>query len=339
VNLSIAATAIRSEFHLSNTRLDLVFSAFGYGYAGFQIAGGWIGDRLSARRTLTCFLILWPVVTIFIGFATGLASLVFARVSPASPKALHFPMPHAPFPYGCLRGAAVLPRESHMPAPGSAPPSHHRSGNGGDAVETAHPAHGADDRRVFLPGWTFWIFLIWIPTFLLSQYHVDIKSSVLFTFGVFLSGVVGDLLGGVVTDRILKRIGNLATARRNMIMLAFAGAAVFVTPVIFLRHDVVLVALCLSGSLFSLDLMIGPIWSVPIDIAPAFARTASGLMNTGSAVPSILTPQIFVIIVDCTGNWNIPFLGSLIFLLIGFLLTLLIHPERQLQVPAGPPES
>ncbi len=44
---------------------------------------------------------------------------------------------------------------------------------------------------------------------------------------------------------------------------------------------------------FFAELVIGPIWSVPMDIAPKYAGTASGLMNTGSAVAAIVSPIVF----------------------------------------------
>jgi MFS family permease len=45
VNISTAAPAIKGEFGLSNTELGLIFSAFAYPYALFQVFGGWLGDK------------------------------------------------------------------------------------------------------------------------------------------------------------------------------------------------------------------------------------------------------------------------------------------------------
>ncbi|WP_336492672.1 MFS transporter, partial [Methylobacterium nigriterrae] len=52
VNIGTAAPAMQKELGLSNTELGLAFSAFAYPYAFFQIAGGWLGDRLGPRMTL-----------------------------------------------------------------------------------------------------------------------------------------------------------------------------------------------------------------------------------------------------------------------------------------------
>lgn len=56
VNLSATAGLIKDELGLSNTELGVIFSAFAYTYAVFQIIGGWFVDRLGSRRMI---IFLW----------------------------------------------------------------------------------------------------------------------------------------------------------------------------------------------------------------------------------------------------------------------------------------
>lgn len=51
-NISTAALAIRRDLRLSNSQLGIVFSAFALTYALAMIPGGFIGDRLGARKML-----------------------------------------------------------------------------------------------------------------------------------------------------------------------------------------------------------------------------------------------------------------------------------------------
>jgi nitrate/nitrite transporter NarK len=90
----------------------------------------------------------------------------------------------------------------------------------------------------------------------------------------------------------------------------------------------------LAGAFFFLELTIGPIWAVPMDVAPRYAGTASGLMNAGSAIAGIISPVIFGLVIDATGNWTLPFAGSAGLLLVGAVATLWIKPQRQLAAPA-----
>ena len=188
----------------------------------------------------------------------------------------------------------------------------------------------------FCYGWSLWMFLNWLPSFFLQPaYHLDLKKSALFSSGVFFAGVVGDALGGIISDHLFRKTGRVAFSRLVVIIIGMVGAAVFLIPVTFL-HDVVPVALCLSGGFFCLELVIGPIWAVPMDIAPQYSGTASGLMNTGSAVAAIVSPLAFGYILDLTHNdYSVPFYGSVGFLLVGAVLSFTMHPERKFVAQPG----
>jgi cyanate permease len=98
---------------------------------------------------------------------------------------------------------------------------------------------------------------------------------------------------------------------------------------VFTTANLTLDALFLAGGFFCLELVIGPIWSIPMDIAPQYAGTGSGLMNTGSAVAAIVSPLAFGLIVDLTGSWVLPFAVSIALLLLGCAMAFTMHPERR----------
>ncbi|KFL52655.1 MFS transporter [Burkholderia pyrrocinia] len=181
----------------------------------------------------------------------------------------------------------------------------------------------------FCYGWTAWLFFTWLPTFFLNGQGLNLKSTALFASGVFFAGVVGDTLGGWLCDRIYRKTGNLALSRQSVIVASFAGALTCLLPLAFV-HSTAGIALCLSGSFLCLELTIGPIWAVPSDIAPTHAGIASGMMNAGSAIAGILSPILFGYLVDRTGSWTVPFIGSVAMLLIGIVAALRIRPDRTL---------
>ena len=76
VNISIAGSSIAEEFHLQQTQLGWVFSAFLIGYALFQTPGGWLADRLGPRRVLTAGVLWW-------GIFTALTALVSTKIAGA----------------------------------------------------------------------------------------------------------------------------------------------------------------------------------------------------------------------------------------------------------------
>ena len=185
----------------------------------------------------------------------------------------------------------------------------------------------------FCYGWTLWLYLNWLPSFFLNEYDLDIRQSALFASAVFFAGVGGDIVGGELSDRILHKTGDLKKARRDVIMAGFLGSFICLLPM-FLTTDLTIITLALGAAFFCAELVIGPMWSIPMDIAGKYSGTASGLMNSGSALAAILSPLAFGIVADMTGDWVLPFVGSLGLLLLGAALSPFMHPERPFVDPA-----
>ena len=188
----------------------------------------------------------------------------------------------------------------------------------------------------FCYGWTLWLYLSWIPQFFAQSYKLNLRDSSLFAAGVFFGGVVGDTLGGIVTDRVYERTRSRDRARRNLVVLGFLCSLASMAPILFI-HDVTVAAICLSTAFFFSEFTIGPMWAIPMDISPRFSGTASGLMNTGSALAAIVSPVIAGFMIDLTGIWELPFLGSIVLLLVGAILAFRMRPDEELRVPTGVP--
>jgi len=185
----------------------------------------------------------------------------------------------------------------------------------------------------FCWGWTFWLFLSWIPQYFQQGHGMSLTGSAWSAAIVASGGVIGDTVGGLLSDRIYRKTGDLTKARRNMIIARFLSAFVFLLPLFFIDNVAVLTA-CLAITFFCIELTIGPIWAVPMDIAPKYSGTASGIMNTGSAIAAIVSPMAFGYLVDWTGSWRWPFSGSIALLLIGAVLTFWMRPDRKIEEAA-----
>jgi len=186
----------------------------------------------------------------------------------------------------------------------------------------------------FCYGWTLWTFLSWVPQFMLNAYKLNLKDSALFSALVFGGGVLGDALGGWVSDAIYRRTGSLLRARRDLVIFGMVGSLVCSAPILFVT-DPVMAALALGGAFFFAELTIGPMWAIPMDIAPAYSGTASGLMNTGSALAVILSPVVFGYIIDQTGNWSLPFWGTMGLLVVGIVAAFWMRPDRTFAADAA----
>ncbi len=190
----------------------------------------------------------------------------------------------------------------------------------------------------FCYGWTLWLYITWLPTYFVQAYNLNLKSMALFTLGVFAAGVIGDTLGGVFADIIYRRTGNLTQSRRIVIVLSLAASMVCLIPVILVQ-DLTIIAISLASAFFFLELTIGPIWAVPMDVAPLYSGTASGIMNTGSAIAGIVSPLVFGIVIDATGSYTVPFYASVLFLGVGAVVAYFFLPKPGLSLAAGPSAS
>ncbi|WP_087632368.1 MFS transporter [Caballeronia telluris] len=188
----------------------------------------------------------------------------------------------------------------------------------------------------FCYGWVLWLFLGWIPQYFLHNYHMQLGKSALFASGVFFAGVLGDWLGGSITDRILRKSGNLRLARNVMVGVCMLLTLLSLAPIMLVSDiSITMAALCLSGGFFFNEMTIGPMWAVPMDIAPKHAGTASGIMNSGSALAAIISPVMGGFLIDRTGNWNLPFTVSMVLMAAGIVLSFTMRPDRALEVEGG----
>lgn len=187
----------------------------------------------------------------------------------------------------------------------------------------------------FCYGWTLWLFLSWIPQYFLHSYHLDLKKSAVFASAVFFAGVIGDTLGGIVTDKLFERTGSLKRARSWMVSICMLLTLASLVP-LMLTHNVYVSMVCLSSGFFFAEMTIGPMWAIPMDIAPEYSGTASGMMNTGSALAAIISPVLSGYLIDSFGSWELPFVGSMLLMAIGVVLAFRMQPESRFAVGAEP---
>jgi ACS family D-galactonate transporter-like MFS transporter len=186
----------------------------------------------------------------------------------------------------------------------------------------------------FCYGWSLWVFLTWLPSYLKDARGFNLKELALFTSLPLLAGVVGDTLGGVVSDWIYRRTGNLKLARRSLLLIGLVGSLMLILPAVYTKDPITAVML-LAGSFFCLELTNAVLWSLPIDIAGRFAGTAGGMMNTGFGIAGMISPALFGVLIQTTGSYLMPFGVSAALLAIGAACSLFIDPTRKIGVEPG----
>jgi len=349
-----------------------------------QPLGGAIGDRLGPRLTLALCALIVCAATAWMGAASGIISLFFARLLLGIGEG-------AAFPTATRAMSAWTPRGNWGFAQGITH-TFSRVGNGTSSLIIAgliamfswrtaffllvpitlvwaamwfwyfrddprtHPSmthelsarlipHAQGTVRPAIPwmalgrriapvtavdfcyGWFLVVFQTWIPNYFVQNYGLHLGKTALFSTCVLFAGVVGDIFGGLLTDAVLHRTGNIVLARRGVIVLGFLGACLFMIPVVF-TADLIVATACLSLAFFFAELIVAPIWAVSMDIAPDYAGTASGMMNLGFGLASIVSPMFFGYTIELSGSWTIALSVSIAVLLLGALLAFGLRPDK-----------
>jgi sugar phosphate permease len=75
VNIASAVPVIQRDMGFSMVTIGWIFASFRWGYAFFQIPGGWLGDRIGGRRALALVVVWWSVFTSLTAFAWNATSM------------------------------------------------------------------------------------------------------------------------------------------------------------------------------------------------------------------------------------------------------------------------
>jgi MFS family permease len=186
---------------------------------------------------------------------------------------------------------------------------------------------------MFTYGWSYWVFVSWLPLYFANQHHTDLKQSALLTSIPFVAGLVGNTAGGMGSDFILKRTGRHRLARCSVVAVSLVGTALCLIPCLFSDNLSIVVAL-LTAAMFFLELTIAPMYAVPMDISKEYAGLGSAYIIMGVAIAGIISPVVFGWLIDLTGNWNVPFATGVVILLTGAAVVGVLRPDVPLRVSA-----
>ena len=382
VNISTAAPVISKEFGFDKITMGVIFSAFVWAYAIFQVPGGWLSDRFGARSVLATIVTYWSVMTAATAAATGALSFIVIRFlfgvgeAGAFPGAtrgmqLWYPRSERGFVQGITHsasraGAAIAPpivllimlnlgwRWAFVfcGAIGilwslwwgltyrNLPEDHamvNRAeleairGVGPDGKINAPPV--AEQTQVpwgtllrspnmwaimlayFTYVYCLWIFLTWLTKYLIDVRHFTLLKGGLLASLPLWAGVIGDTVGGLTTDWLLRRTGNAKLARSSVAITGLLGCAVFIVPAALTGDPYVAVG-CLTASMFFLECTIGPSWAVPMDTGGKYSGTVSGMMNMAGNFGGALSPIVFGYLA-VGDRWEAPFIVAAVLLVIG----------------------
>src|SRR5580765_1869742 len=79
VNIAAAVPVIQKELGFSMITMGGILAAFRWGYSLFQIPGGWLGDRIGPRKSLSLIVTWWSLFTSATSLAWSAVSMIAIR--------------------------------------------------------------------------------------------------------------------------------------------------------------------------------------------------------------------------------------------------------------------
>ena len=177
-----------------------------------------------------------------------------------------------------------------------------------------------------------WIFLSWLPSYLIEARHFTLLKVGLFASLPLFAGVIGDTVGGLATDWLLHKTGSAKIGRRVVAIIGLLGCAVCIVPAA-LTEDGYVAVYCLTASMFFLEFTIGPSWAVPMDTGGKYSGTVSGMMNMAGNIGGALSPIVFAFLVQY-GSWQAPFIVAACLLVVGAAVwAFWLDPDKHILIP------
>jgi ACS family glucarate transporter-like MFS transporter len=164
--------------------------------------------------------------------------------------------------------------------------------------------------------YTMYLFLAWLPSYLVRERHMDLMKASWFTAMPYLLSVVFGILIGKLSDSLLTPEAVKQGKRRHLlIVFILLSSIVLLTNVVSNQWVVVvLIAVALTSISSALTLNIAMCNDLVWD--PSMAATALGFQILGGNSLGFLAPILTGYIVKTTGSFNSAFIlaGCLLFL-------------------------
>ncbi|WP_298163298.1 MFS transporter [Brevundimonas sp.] len=147
-----------------------------------------------------------------------------------------------------------------------------------------------------------YFFVTWFPIYLVKERGLNILEAGFAAAAPALCGFVGGVLGGVISDAILKRTGSLTLARKTPLLIGMILASTIIACVYIQQEWLIVVVMAVAffgKGIASLG------WAVVSDTSPReLVGVTGGIFNTFGNTAGIVTPIVIGYIVAATGSFD-----------------------------------
>jgi MFS family permease len=174
-------------------------------------------------------------------------------------------------------------------------------------------------------GWSFYV--SWMPRYLKEIHGVTFEKSEWTLVGPLLCGGIACLVGGFLSDELVRRTGwrRMGRAVFPVSGCSLAAAAMLAIPYVSSHRDAVIL-MCVASAAY--DFGQAATWASVVDIGGRYAGVALGFINMGASLGNALQPSIGERVFNSFG-WNTLFGLYAVTFLMAMTTWVAINPTRR----------
>ncbi|MDC7677218.1 MFS transporter [Asticcacaulis machinosus] len=162
-----------------------------------------------------------------------------------------------------------------------------------------------------------YFFVTWFPIYLVKERGLNIMQAGFAAAAPALCGFIGGLVGGFLSDYLLKKSGNVSASRKTPIFIGMT-LALSIIACAYVDQEWLIITLMAVAFFGKGVASLG--WAVVSDVAPReYIGLAGGVFNMFGNTAGIVTPIVIGYIVAATGSFD----GALIYVGLHCIVTML----------------
>ena len=149
-----------------------------------------------------------------------------------------------------------------------------------------------------------WLFLTWIPGYLITGRHFSVLQMGFYTSLAFGAAAVAQPFIGFLSDSLIRWGWSVNRARKTIqVGLQLLSATIIVTGY---TDNVGIAMFFMVLAISAESSCAGHIWTIITDVIPeAYVGSVGGLINAIGAIAGILSPIVTGVLVTATGNFHV----------------------------------
>jgi ACS family sodium-dependent inorganic phosphate cotransporter len=155
----------------------------------------------------------------------------------------------------------------------------------------------------FSVAWVVWLFISWLPTYLIQAHGFSLKQSGFYSALPFVANVIGGVVAGWVQDKAIAR-GYAITRVRKVTLTVSSLSAAALLLLVPGTSQAIYAVWYITAMMAIFAATQGTVMVNNLDIAPRHAGVILGIQATAGNAAGAISPIVAGLVVQRTGSYN-----------------------------------